>query len=434
MFPTLRKIKFGDLLTVVLMISLMLLTRTHNMIFFLIPIFGSLFLIRRPESIFPLYYMSALSNSYFTLGGGQSAGRYLSLVIIFSLFIKANKSNEGKGLLPSIIFLLFLSFVSALVSYTGSFEVFFQLAQCFLLLYFLQKYVTIDINRLMIYIGIASAVVVLFVFFEAVSNSAFVFETRYRGEDEGLNANRIGMMMEQCAAMMMALFFLSKNKIIKTFTLVIFIFAAFVVIATGSRSSLLAIIGSIPICLFLTFGKLKKKIVIPIILLSLSAYFIADFLSSQDSQMFDRFTLQSIEETGGTGRADNVKKIITEIMPDHLLFGSGMGGGNMKALGRSYNLQNLAHNIIVDPLSQMGILIYPIFMFILYVMLKPTLRFMRMYRWYIVPIALISSAIINGIGETIFYEKFFWNDIALCVLCGNLYIKETYRSEQYGAI
>ena len=422
MISFLKKLSYSDVLTIILMCSLMLLTRTHNVIFLLIPVWGSFFVIRKPECVFPLYYMAALSNAYFTLGGGQSAGRYLSLLIILSLLFKVNKSNYGKDAFIPVIALVLLTLISALSSYTGAIEIFIQMSQCFIVLYLLQKYVTVDIRRLMVYIGLASALVILFVFFEAVSNSAFVFEARYRGVDEGINANRIGMMMEQCAAMMMAFFFLTKNKIIKIGALATFLCATFVVIATGSRSSLLAILVSIPVSLLISASTQSKKTILSVIVLIITAYVAVDYFSEQDTRLFDRFSLQSVEETGGTGRADNAKKIMTEILPDHLLLGSGIGGGNMKALGSQYNLQNLAHNIIIDPLSQLGILIYPIFIFILFRLLKPSLKMMKKYKWYIVPITLMSSAIVNGLGETIFYEKFFWNDIALCMLCGNIYI------------
>ena len=118
MISFLKKLSYSDVLTIILMCSLMLLTRTHNVIFLLIPVWGSFFVIRKPECVFPLYYMAALSNAYFTLGGGQSAGRYLSLLIILSLLFKVNKSNYGKDAFIPVIALVLLTLISALSSYT----------------------------------------------------------------------------------------------------------------------------------------------------------------------------------------------------------------------------------------------------------------------------------------------------------------------------
>lgn len=422
----LRDITWRDVLTVTAMFSLMMLTKTHNIAFLLVSLSISVLLINRAENVFPLYFMSSLSTSYFSLGGGQSAGRYLSIIVISSLICSTfSMGYQHKNAhFASVLLLIMCSFLSAATGYTGELEIFIQMLQIFIILFLLQSYVSIDLKRLLTYLAIGLSLVVMFVLSEAISNSAFVLEARYRGTEDGVNANRIGMMLEQCGALMMAVFFINKNKIIRILSILVFFSALFVIIATGSRASLLALLVSVPVCVFISATTQLKKALIPIIILSVLFVFVFDYLSTQDFAILDRFTLKSVEETGGTGRADNIKIIMTQIFPDHFLFGSGIGGGNMKALGLQYNLPNLAHNIIIDPLSQLGVVFYPIFLIVAYSFVRPAIGISRRYQLMIVPVALLFSAIVNGIGETIFFEKLFWNDIALCMLLYNKYTND----------
>ena len=67
-----------DIISLLIVLSLMMMTNTHNIIFFYITICGCLIFANKPKVVIPAYFVASLSTSYFALGPGLSAGRFLS--------------------------------------------------------------------------------------------------------------------------------------------------------------------------------------------------------------------------------------------------------------------------------------------------------------------------------------------------------------------
>jgi len=245
--------------------------------------------------------------------------------------------------------------------------------------------------------------------------------------DGSANADNLAMMIEQTGALCIGYALFGKNTIMRIISGVCVFGAVALVLLTGSRTALIALLVAILLC-FLVKIKSKDKgagfiNAFIFIFLGVATYLFVSFVSGIDNPLLDRFSAEDVIETGGAGRMDLIKILLTQIFPDHFLFGSGMGNGNMRVLGRSYGLEHVAHNVIIDPLTQMGIIGFGLFFFLVF------LPLIRKYLYLlknkepncIIVLALVTAVVFNGIGEVMFDEKMFWNDFALLALAYNIY-------------
>lgn len=394
--------------------------------FYLAALVISLFFIRKPEVIFPLYFISSLSTSYFAVQEGLGAGRYISMVFLLSLIIvsfqKGSIVSRDAKLIPGTIFLIVLTILSTAIGVSRDMTIGVQMVLNIAIFFLFQQIKGIDYQRLLLTLTISVAILTVLVFYQALVNDAFLFEERYRSGEDEVNSNRMAMMMEQCASVLLAASFVVKKPFVRVVLLVLTISSVFVLLATGSRSGLISILGVALFVVLIGFDVNVRRNFILVILVFGAGYYVLTYLQGFSSALLDRFSVANVQESGGTGRLDNATLILTKIFPSHLLFGSGLGGTNMKILGAPYHLDNLAHNIIIDPLTQMGVAIFPFFFIFLWSQMRRVFRQVVKNKeiLLLVPASLFVAAVANGIGETIFYERFFWNDMALGLLFCNI--------------
>ena len=421
-------VSFDDIIALAIVILLIMMTRTHQAVYFYSAMGCCLLRISKPIVLLPGYMMSSLSTSYFAVSEGTGAGRYMSMLLILSFIISSvyHKENVIKyDYLGIISVLIFGCFVSALIGPVQDYNTPIQMAMNLIIFLFIQGMKDVDLNRLTAHLVITFALLAVSVFVEAMTNSVFLLEQRYTGvsndNEDGVNANRMAIMLEQCGAICIACFMYYKNYIVKVLLIACVSACVFVIIATGSRTGLIALLVAIAFSAIVIGGIKKTKIIIPLLSLLIIGHFMVDYLASTNSSVLDRFSFSSVEETGGSGRSRAISIIMTEFLPDHLFFGSGIGGANMLSFASQYHFPNLCHNIVFDPLSQLGVIIFSIFLYFLVSVFKKIYRFMKSHPSQSIFVALLIAILFNGIGETIFYEKYFWNDIALCILCCNMY-------------
>ena len=400
----------------------MIYTANYTLLYAVIGL--SLLFLNKPEVLFPTYYAASLSSSFSVIGDGVSAARYLSLIMILSSLLCVNKGVlKSKDLVVFVIVVVF-TFLSTVLGYDGKITFFFVMLQNLLVFFLFSLCVKVDYEKLIYGLVFVSFLVVLLLFLQARNAGAFMFMERYN-DDDSINANNLAMMIAQCSAFSIAYALFGKKNLIRILCVGISIATVLLVLATGSRTSLIAISMALIIGIFFRYGQsnifLKVVIVLAVTFAFLKA---SQSIMDSGSQVLNRFSYENIAEDGGAGRLTDLTIIVTKIMPDHLLFGSGIGGSNMKALGREYGLPNLSHNIIIDPLSQMGVIGYIIYLFLLIPIIskcKTIIRYRNVSYLPLFAFLALITAIINGLGETVFYEKFFWNDLGLCVLAFNIY-------------
>lgn len=405
---------------------LIILHYTGNIAFLVLVLCISILKIKKVEILFPAYWIASLSSMYFDLGEGLSAGRFMSIIIISSLIIRfyRHKQKVNVGLRVLFVIVLLYSLLSSLLGFAHSIALFFMMLLNLVPFFFIANNTDIDIRSMLKYMVHVSFLLLIYSSYNAYIDGAFLFANRYlEDSSEGINANNLSMLIAQCGSLQIAYFMYSKNITAKLLSLFGAIISVLLIFALGSRASLLALIVAILFSVYYSIPKLKKKYIGAIILIVfvISCFFV-NFFMSLDTPLLERYSIDSVESSGGGGRADNIKIIMGEIFPNYPIFGIGIGG--TPVLMKEYHLNNLAHNIIVDPLSQLGMFGFILFLLFMAPYIAIVIKMIKQKNdlFFVMVLAPLIAAVVNGIGEIVFFEKFFWNDLGLCCLAGKMYL------------
>lgn len=429
------KIVFSDaiirMVTLCLPLLLLLYMLTESTAIFLVVLAVCVVFITKPEVVFPIYWVASLSSQFVVVDEGLSAGRFLSVIMIVSLLILFYNKNSrvSKQRFCFFVAIVVFTFLSALFSITHSLQSFFVMMLNLLVFFLMSVANGIDYERVVKNVAISSFFVLLYFSYTAYLEGAFLFASRFLedGKEDGPNANRIAMLITQCGTVLCAYLVCRRSIILNAFSIMGVVLSIFLVVALGSRAALLALIAGIVFCMYFVLLHCNAKsntIILFVFLLLFFVLFV--FFSTIDSSLIDRFSLESLEDDGGGGRLTNIKIIMGRIFPEYPLFGTGIGGENVMDVGKSYNLPNLAHNFVIDPLAQMGIFGYTLYLIFLCPYVIRILKLIKLKNHFFVLLSLapLVAAITNGIGEVVFFEKFFWNDLGLCYLAYKYYIEK----------
>lgn len=408
---------FQDTATLLMPLLLVLSELTNSSAFFMAAVLISLLVIRRPFVIFPAYFIASLSSNYFSPMVGLGAGRVFSLILIFSLLLnKDSYSNSGfKNTGVYCIVLVVFNLFSTLFSVSGIFFTFFVMLQNLMILFFLQRQRDVDLDRLSTMLFLSSAIVVLGLLYQAtIMGVSLDMSDRYTLES--INQNNYAMMCAQLGAVMVAYAFISKKTLIRLISIGFLVISLILIFLAGSRSSLVGVLGAMAVLVLLSFKGNAIKTTILAVFLVVPLIIIYNYAVNSDLYLLQRFSVESVVDSGGSGRTDLIKRIFTEIMPNYFLFGVGIGGVNIMAAG----IPKPCHNILIDPLSQIGVIGVVLYWMMIIPIIAKSIKLIQFNKTMSLPIALFFACLINGIGETIFYEKFFWNAITLCTLFCNV--------------
>lgn len=422
---------------------LMLMTVFPSPLWFYAIIAISLMFIRNPIVIFPTCFVASLSNTYFGLSqffassSGMSVGRFLSPILIISILISLLSNSKRNILNNNITILTFLfivyCFFSCCISITGSFSPFIVIIQSLLILLFLPGLNDIDLNRLMRLMWTSSLLVVLGIWLYVIRDGIeMLLYDRFTRNDE-VNSNRIAMICVQVGSALIVPFIIGKNKFLKIGSIVGYLLALVLTFFTGSRTGLISIIFA-PVIVFMVLPqtgrfsskKTKNRNIILLVLFALVVFFIFTKLGEYDSKVLSRYSFQEVEESGGSGRMGAIEVMLNEIFPMYPVFGVGLSGENFVAVSIKYGITHPCHNIFLDSLCQLGIVGFLLFISLITLIIRKSVSSLREAgnMLMVMPLILFVASVLNGIGETIYLEKFFWNNLALCVLFNINYNKQ----------
>lgn len=424
MIRVLLQQKYDTFIALLMPIMLLTMTVTHNSIFLYAIIGLCLLHIIKPIVIFPVYFIASLSSAYFAIGEGVSVGRFLSLIMIISLVVDLTikgVNHKSDWCLPVLLLFAVYCFLSALLSVTGSLIPFILLIQGLIVLLLLPKIKGLNIQYLcsLLFFSCFIALIGVWIQIVSVGFEQLMYE-RYHGVEGETNSNRIAMMVMQLGLVVVSPFIAhEKNKMIRLSSILGYILSVVIILFTGSRASLIASLGAF----IITFIKIShqniRKYIIPILIITIIAYIIFKQVSHIDSKVFDRFSLESLENSGGSDRWPAIKIFIHYIFPIYPLFGVGLGGENFNVVASHYGMNHPCHNIFFDSLAQLGLFGIFIFMYLSFNIFNKTWRSLNSspYQFpFIIALILVLGAVINGIGETVYLEKWFWNALSLCLL------------------
>jgi len=396
--------------------------------FFLISIYLG---IKKPIYLVPVYMISSFLDVGFESYG--SISKFLFFIIVIS-FLRTSLTRNFRFQTNNFLFLLVIllfSFISTLTSISQDFNAFFQILMNVVMFFIITNLVVKD-TKVFLEILIFTFILTLFFYIATlVINWDIVSFQISIGDrvslDERFNPNRFSMALVQMSSGLVG-YFLIKRKftLYKLIIILIILISIFLIFISGSRSSLIGIIGALIFSqLFLSNSKNIYKRISGLLILGGAILIAYNLVNLIDPHILDRFTIASILESGGTGRLNIWRVLFSEVIPENLLFGVGIGGENVIiAISPYLTLPKPAHNFIIDMLVQVGIV--GVFIFMLFYV-KNVIKIFRniKYNPYLsIPVMMILAAIFNGIGETIYLERFFWNSLALGILIVSATFKE----------
>lgn len=421
------KEKFLFYYSIFLVALLLASVNLNNPILLWMLIGSSVLLINYPIYLLPVYIISSLSTNYFVAGDGLGISRLIGFILIFGgvLYQIKNRYPFNKKHVIIVILILVYTFLSSVLSLTGSMIAFIILTQNLIVIILLSQLRNVNLDTLSKLLTITSVLTILFFAFTLKANIIVIQAERLTtGED--VNENRFAMIIAQLTAIIFASFLIFNKikKISQILLLIVVLLAYFMLILSGSRSGTIGISGAILFIVFYFLFKQPKKFLIPIILVLCASYFLIVEIGRMDIPFISRFSIEDVRKSGGTNRLEVWEKLIPVTFENSPIFGYGLGGENSYALANQNGLNHAAHNFVIDMFIQTGLFGISLFFYYFFFVAKKLKKSLQNPYMYI-PIMILLTALFNGIGETVYLEKLFWNGIALSFI----YVNNTSNSD-----
>lgn len=424
MASTISKSELKELIlfyySLLLVVLLMASVNMSNPMILLMLLGGSALLIFNPVYLLPVYLISSLSSDYFVVGEGLGISRLIGFILIAGcvLFQIKHKIPFKKIHVLFIALLLIYTFFSSILSLTGTFTAFIQFSQNILVILLLSQIRNVNLKTLSKLLAVSS-VITLLIFAYTLKGNLIMIQAQRLSAGENVNENRFAMIIAQLAAIIFAsLLIFNKKRIVQILLFPIILLAYFMLILSGSRSATIGISCAIFVLVLYLFKNQAKKIIFPVILIVIAGYFLINELQQLSIPFLKRFTIEDVRESGGSHRLEVWKILVPATLGNSPFLGFGLGGLNSYELARRYGLSHAAHNFLIDMFIQtggIGLLLFFSYFFYIARKLKKSLPNPYLY----LPIMILLTALFNGIGETIYLEKLFWNGIALAFLYVN---------------
>lgn len=390
----------------------------------------SLIGILRPEVLFPVFFIVSLSGNYFGAFPGVGFPRIFGIIILtgtlFRIYIKGSVSFAWWK------YYVFIA-VATLISYIGAYvDSLNNLMTILLDITVLFSLVNLELskNELDQLFNMTFLAVVITVIFFALT---FLLDPSETLSTSGLrmsiadtlNANTFAQMMAQLGAFCFGFAYISEQKCIKYIGYPLGFLCLYCVILTGSRAGMIGLLLGVPLALlvyFIVMGKELKRFLTLAILVMIGAILFY-FILKTNPVLLERINLESIIVSGGSGRWDYIQVELLKIIPQNLFFGVGIGTDNeVAALMPYFSHKPLpSTNILIGLLTQVGLVGFCAYMMFFGKICKESISRIKLNQMILVPLVLILTALINGIGEVVFYERYLWNAISLAALCLTTY-------------
>lgn len=390
-----------------------------------------------PEFLIGPMLFTTVFDDYILIAEGQSLGRYIALLFIVSVLAKLMFSHTNIKLdfwfIISIVLILSSTTLSlfGLMGHTS-----LPISFIFNILLFLAfiNCPTKKSNKLLtVQIWCYSIVSTIYATWFLLQNGLSVFEEGRIGQfEESVNANDLAVGLALLAAVVVS-HFLANNFKNKTLHLVFFVGSVIITVLTGSRTSLIAILVS-TIFVFLYWMKINSKItfkvlfiIIGILLMLIISY---NILLKNFPVLMERFTIESVIDSGGTGRFNVWKTYMNVYFPDYWLLGIGFDPQNIfKAVEVVNGVGHGAHNIIIDILASSGIFGLFIYILIFSHSYKEINSCVKSNAHFLIPISMIVCVIFTGVGENVIRGRLLWFSIALGILMVKLHKNSSQKDE-----
>lgn len=350
--------------------------------------------------------------------GFGSALRYIALIPIIVSFPNAKNIRVGKYLKRIIVYYLF-AIIS--ICWTINFEESANTAIAFsslILLFYSavsQDYKNEEYDYLLKCLLFSSRLS-LFVswLFGKYSDGRLIVQDGIINEDPNYLCAYFYFGIGYCVCKIFTL----KRKKENTFYIAELLLYIYTIFATGSRGGLLGalIVAAI---IFVKSANIKnvKGLISLVITLCVLYVLVGKVTSEVDQDAMDRFTIEAITESDGSGRYEIWEDAYNAFLsydPIHTLVGHGMGASRSVARLYNFNRVNVMHNVFLENLLGLGLLGVVLYIICLHSLFKLSAKSS-------LALAFLGGMFALTLSTSVLYLKPYWNCMIFIVI-SNLYI------------
>ena len=379
-------------------------------------------ILMNPVTGLALYVVTATSGAFFPFAEGISLSRVYGILYVIGALLKAFSHPRRLRLkLEAVwfsILLVIINLASLLysLSFEGSWAGNITMGLNIVIFLITLGYRWDEDETMYILSNCIRILLVFFVLYVVTGHGIIDLRSGRWSLSGAVNANDIAMSVAQLTVFCIAGVISAKEPVRKVTWGLPVLAGALMLFMTGSRSSLFGlIVGVVFILLSMgTYRGWQKGIFLGALFGGL--YLLWALLGEVAPSATGRFTIEAIMRGQGSGRLVIWSNLARYVIPQHLWFGVGLGGGNVIAsLARVDTLYHMpAHNIIIDLMTQLGIvglLAYGSFFVLTY---RHGKRASLKHPLALAFAAMFVVSIGIGIGETMYFNKLLWVSAAIC--------------------
>lgn len=421
---SLFEMRLSTLYAILLVTMLYMSSLTRSSILSYATLIISVLGIANPIILVPSVFTSSLSSDFFSIGGNLGFYKPMVCLLIIALLIAvANKNNLRSSWniitewdLPIVLVVVSFafSFAFAILS-TTTMLIDFTLPVLLLFLVVRFNMDTRERKELVITLYYTSVISLLLLTVSCCINPTNIGS---RVSLAGMNPNRLSIMAIQTFAMAFASALVLKRRLALVLVLPV---SLMIVLMSGSRTGLVTFVAVMIIAYFALVKKPSKRrgFRALVLLIGLAAIFFSVLQIVGKSAIFsERFDYSQVIEDGGTGRLDRIVVALQYIVPDNWLIGVGPYQNEQIALSRYFGdlSWSSSHNIIISMLTGLGVLGVAAYLLLIVKLFRRIASSFVQDSNVLIPLLLLAAALVNGVGEIIYYEPFFFIEIAIALM------------------
>jgi len=415
-------INFYDFLSTVyllLIIGLSFLGIKLNMLILILYFILGIFFVKKIERLLSIVTLTA-TIAYFFVGADESIYSLYSIFCIILLlqsflFLKTKWKPDYKDLVLKclLIVLSVFSYSKSPFVYTnGLYEFIFIIMFSIII----ANFTTIDFSEFIKSLSYLSCVLIVCFFFMLPITGVSI-EGRIR-ISAAVNSNTSGMACAQMGIITFFSYFFHKGKE-KKIKLFFFILAGVLVLLSGSRTSLFAMISSIGVVLIIIAhrrGNISKKARKLIMFSMIIGVFLIAILINSGIDL-SRYNYVELLKGGGTNRFTIYSAIIPYIIINkYWKYGYGPGHECSRIIVSKLVSRDYAHthNLFIESFGELGI--GGLFLLIFFVIraFKTSYQRSRISHERYTLLGMLIGLIICGLAESYFCDIYLWILLSLC--------------------